>query len=283
VAQDWLPAAPALSRADVWRQIAVDAYGKEVESAATYSYTWLADQVGHMGLGILLAFATILLAGLLPLPFDNHLVSGAFVRELAGFLVAVGLVCYWELSTYRSSVKEAAGGQFPLQKPLLQANAMVAALYMSIGAAMGWCLHLDWWLSVPLILLLIGAALLIALPWVRQKMIWQKAALPYLNRMANMPPLHARRRRRRAVGHRGSGAAGRAFGHAAARGGRRPGRLRADAAGEQHRHRACLQEPQRALHALRRAGRLRGPRAISAGASRDRATSTTGRGASRRC
>jgi hypothetical protein len=42
-------------------------------------------------------------------------------------------------------------------------------------------------MSVPAILALIAVAFAVAIPWVRQKMIWQKAALPYLNRLANLP------------------------------------------------------------------------------------------------
>jgi hypothetical protein len=53
---------------------------------------------------------------------------------------------------------------------------------------MGWALHQGWRISVPLILGMIALAFAISFPWVRQKMIWQKAALPYLNRMADLPP-----------------------------------------------------------------------------------------------
>jgi len=42
------PSAPRLTAKDLLRQFWADAYGKEVQTAATYSYTWLADQFGHI-------------------------------------------------------------------------------------------------------------------------------------------------------------------------------------------------------------------------------------------
>jgi hypothetical protein len=182
-ATKWQPRPPDITNADIWRQIGLDGYGKEVTSAATYSYMWLADEVGHMGLGILLSFGTIAIC--------EHLLGGWFPSPLgaqaAGFLMAAVIVALFERSTYLSSVKQAAGSQFPLQKDLLLKDALVATFYMALGAAMGWALHRDWWVSVPLILAMIGVAFAMAFPWVRQKMIWQKAALPYLNRMADLP------------------------------------------------------------------------------------------------
>jgi hypothetical protein len=38
----------------LWRQFWADIHDKEVSSAATYSYLWTADQMGHVALGLLL-------------------------------------------------------------------------------------------------------------------------------------------------------------------------------------------------------------------------------------
>jgi hypothetical protein len=35
------PSAPNLTVKNLWQQFWADAYGKEVQTAATYSYTWL--------------------------------------------------------------------------------------------------------------------------------------------------------------------------------------------------------------------------------------------------
>ena len=57
------PTPPNLTLADLLKQFWADAYGKEVQTAATYSYTWLADQFGHLCLGILANVLATLVAG----------------------------------------------------------------------------------------------------------------------------------------------------------------------------------------------------------------------------
>src|SRR5262245_38058931 len=59
------PTEPKLSVKDILAQFWADAYGKEVQTAATYSYTWLADQFGHLCIGILVNFAATAVGGLL--------------------------------------------------------------------------------------------------------------------------------------------------------------------------------------------------------------------------
>jgi hypothetical protein len=57
------PTAPKLTLTDVAQQFWTDAYGKEVQTAATYSYTWLADQFGHICIGLILNFIFTALSG----------------------------------------------------------------------------------------------------------------------------------------------------------------------------------------------------------------------------
>ncbi|WP_199556019.1 hypothetical protein [Sandaracinobacteroides hominis] len=181
------PRAPDVTLADIRRQVWMDAYGKEVQSAATYSYTWMADQVGHMGVGMLLAFALIALFQHLPVLFGWHW-STLMWPELLGLAASAALVALWEYNAYSSDVKRAHGSQFPLQVGLLRRNAVIATFYMALGAAMGWALHQDWYYSTPLILGMIVLGAWLAIPWVRQKIIWQKASLPYLSRLADIKP-----------------------------------------------------------------------------------------------
>ena len=47
------PQSPHISYSELWKQFKADVYGKEVQSAATYSYMWMADQMGHVCVGIL--------------------------------------------------------------------------------------------------------------------------------------------------------------------------------------------------------------------------------------
>ncbi len=179
---------PLVLAQQAWR----DLNGKEVQSAATYSYLWFADQVGHFGLGMLLSLGIgeivydIIswqeLANLLH--FTAHTGSIAHgVAHFVGFLIATAGVCYWEFNSYRSSIA-VANGPFPIDKQLLFDNAVIAATYMVIGTVAGWAFRLDLCHRVPMFFALAFLAVGAAKPWIRQKIIWQKAGLPYLFRLA---------------------------------------------------------------------------------------------------
>ncbi len=95
------------------QQFWADAYGKEVQTAATYSYTWLADQFGHICIGILADFLATLVSSLVivglgwqsPLEYDTGI--------WPGFALAVFGASLWEWNAYRSAIKQATG-TFPL-------------------------------------------------------------------------------------------------------------------------------------------------------------------------
>ncbi len=104
-----------------------------------------------------------------------------------GLVIAIVGATFWEARAYRNSVREATG-TFPLDKKLLRANAVIAAVYMALGAVFGFGLHTSaipavllrsWWLIVAVVL---------APPWLRQKINWQKGAMPYLFRLADTAP-----------------------------------------------------------------------------------------------
>ncbi len=57
------PKPPKISFEDLLRQLRADANGKEVQTAATYSHTWLANQFGHVCIGILAEFIASCIAG----------------------------------------------------------------------------------------------------------------------------------------------------------------------------------------------------------------------------
>ena len=175
-----IPRVARVTLSDLLNQIRLDAYGKEVQSAMTYSYTWMADQVGHMCVGIVFDFVLTFLAGL-ALPY---LGIDPWWDKIVGLVGISLLVIYWEYSAYSSDVK-ATTGLFPLDERLLRDNAIIASVYMIIGAGIGFVFHLPaWWSAVGLIALLVIGAIC-APPWIRQKIIWQKAALPYLFRLAD--------------------------------------------------------------------------------------------------
>jgi hypothetical protein len=57
------PSASELTPKNLWDQFWPDVYGKEVQTTATYSYTWVADQFGHICLGLIGNFAATALCG----------------------------------------------------------------------------------------------------------------------------------------------------------------------------------------------------------------------------
>jgi hypothetical protein len=254
------PTAPKLGTKDLAQQFWADAYGKEVQTAATYSYTWLADQFGHLAIGIVAAYLATSAAGWIVVAFQNltpgapqitfvvalvlgwtlALISllaqmrGGWLISLIGFLgplaaswwiaadqwraavqathtnllamlfglgIAVIGSSLWEVRAYLSSVKKSTG-TFQLDAKLLRDNAIIATVYMALGSLLCFASLVrtiswpDWFPSSmqipPLVvswfiwLAAIVFAIVLAVPWLRQKITWQKAALPYLSRLANV-------------------------------------------------------------------------------------------------
>jgi hypothetical protein len=181
------PTAPKLSVKDILAQFWADAYGKEVQTAATYSYTWLADQFGHLCIGIVVDFAATVVSGLLMVQLGWAPNFEYDTGIWPGLIFTVAVVAYWEWRAYQSSVKQATGA-FPLDSKLLRDNAIIAATYMTLGAILGFAFHLP---LKPAILISSGVviiAVVLAPPWLRQKIVWQKASIPYLFRLADAAP-----------------------------------------------------------------------------------------------
>lgn len=180
---DQHPRPPRITYRDLLSQFKADVYGKEVQSAATYSYMWMADQMGHVCVGILVNQITTFGARLLWPYLGWHRFA-----EGAGLVAAIAIVASWEASTFFSS-KRSATGLFPLGRKLLRDNAIIATSYMALGAVVGFGFHVGIpWSDIAFIILCTIAAIWLAPGWLRQKMIWQKAALPYLSRLAEFEP-----------------------------------------------------------------------------------------------
>ena len=174
---------PLVTDGMMLRQVKADLYDKEVQSAATYSYLWIADEMGHFGLGLLLQLLIAAIAGPL-LTALHHAVAHPDGIALAVTSVGVSL---WELSAYRDAVRK-AGRVFVLDKPLLRYNAVTAAGYMILGAVVGYALRLEPLTAAIIVAAVVAVALAAARFWYRQKITWQKAALPYLFRLADLKP-----------------------------------------------------------------------------------------------
>jgi hypothetical protein len=170
------PKAPAIGIKELAWQFRHDIFGKEVQDATTYSYVWLADQMGHICIGIVL---TALIGALLHLLAGSLLIAGpvAFVLTAAG-------VAGWEYWAFTDAVKKATG-RFPLDQKLLMENAIVATAYMVLGAALGLAILLGDHLGLEIGFVVVVLGFLAAPYWLKQKIVWQKAALPYLARLAD--------------------------------------------------------------------------------------------------
>jgi len=172
---DIAPKAPSIGIKELAWQFYRDIFGKEVQDATTYSYVWLADQMGHICIGIVL---TALLGALLHLLAGNVFIAGpvAFVLTAAG-------VAGWEYLAFTAGVKKATG-RFPLDQNLLLQNAIIATAYMVLGAAIGLGILLGGTRGLEIGFLVAVLGFLAAPYWLKQKIVWQKAALPYLARLS---------------------------------------------------------------------------------------------------
>ncbi len=194
------PSPPDLTMKDLLSQLRADANGKEVQSAATYSHMWLANQFGHVCIGILADFLATCIAGWAIHGF-RALQGGAGLLGIVsaaldapytagrptGLVLALVGVLLWEARAYRKAVMEATG-TFPLDKNLLRANALIAAAYMVLGAVFGFALHTSVLPAVLTTIVVAVVAVGLAPPWFRQKIVWQKGAMPYLSRLADTAP-----------------------------------------------------------------------------------------------
>jgi hypothetical protein len=179
------PSSPNITLKDIARQFHLDVTGKEVQSATTYSYTWLADQAGHIGLGLLI-YLLLALVALMARKIVPALEFAILWEEIAALVIGIGVVSYWEFRAYKAAVAGATG-LFPVDRELLLANAVAAATYMAIGVVGGFVFQQSALVRIIGFLALAMLAVALALPWLRQKIIWQRAALPYLFRLADAP------------------------------------------------------------------------------------------------
>ncbi len=175
------PTPPDISLRDVWTQFQLDIFDKEVQSAATYSYLWIADQVGHIGLGVMLQF----LGAWIFQGFFSLIGYQPIGTNLSGLLLIFGATAFWEWRAYEKFV-HLASGRFPLNTKGLRKNAITATLYMWFGAVIGFGFHLDAGAGISILIATLLLAIIPAPWWIRQKMTWQKASLPYLSRLAGV-------------------------------------------------------------------------------------------------
>ncbi|HXZ02870.1 MAG TPA: hypothetical protein VEI03_22970 [Stellaceae bacterium] len=176
------PDAPPFGWRRVLTQACHDLYGtKDVQDAITASYVWMADQIGHLTLGLV---PTLLLCWILYLALSAVGIA-AHWWEFA--IVAGAIFAYWikkELDDLKET-RGRAGNVFPFDSGDIVWNVKTALLYFAIGGLFGLAAFMSWrWLLLCVVLALWPIAI-VAFWWLRRKLAFQQAGLPYLYRLAN--------------------------------------------------------------------------------------------------
>ena len=94
------PTPPNVPTSFLLEQFWRDIFGKEVQSAATYSYLWIADQMGHVALGIILQFALTFVFQY-GFGLSDALASGVALLGISA------VVSFWEYRAYSVAAADA--------------------------------------------------------------------------------------------------------------------------------------------------------------------------------
>ncbi|GAC1343467.1 MAG: hypothetical protein NVSMB18_19340 [Acetobacteraceae bacterium] len=176
--------APALGVRKVLTQALHDLYGtKDVQNAITASYVWLADQLGHLTLGLvptlLVCWAVRWLGGIMGAP--------PVVVCLGMVTLALAIFGYWVFKERQdlAETKANAGNIFPFDLSDIEWNVSTALLYFGIGGALAVAAFQGFLVLLPVLLVSLWPAAMVAYWWLRRKLAFQQAGLPYLYRLAN--------------------------------------------------------------------------------------------------
>jgi hypothetical protein len=174
------PDAPPLGVRRVLAQVGHDLYGtKDVQDAITASYVWMADQIGHITLGLV---PTLLLCRIVT-AFGS---AGAW-RVLLFILAGALVFSYW-ISKERTDyvdTKARARKIFKFDDGDIVWNVKTALLYFGVGGVLAIAAFSAWWSVLLALFVLLYPALSVAYWWLRRKLAFQQAGLPYLYRLAN--------------------------------------------------------------------------------------------------
>jgi hypothetical protein len=166
---------------EVVDQLIRDLFGKDVQDTVTFSYEWTADQFGHLALGFELTFVLTWIARVL-----------GYRAQRAGFVIGVAVVLGFvvkEADDFRRAWLKSreARSIFRFNGWELFLNTFTAVYYIAIGALVA-SLGL-WEPAYGLVALAVSVPFVVgmACAWLRRKITFQQAGLPYLYRLANFP------------------------------------------------------------------------------------------------
>ena len=175
----------SFGRSRVFAQVKHDLFGtKDVQDAITATYVWMADQIGHLTLGFV---PTVLLCWVASLIWADWPFADSPWRFLVYLALALGVFGYWvskELADLSDSEARATK-VFPLDSGDIVWNVKTALLYFAVGGALGLAAFVHWYLVPVALAAALWPALAVAYWWLRRKLAFQQAGLPYLFRLAN--------------------------------------------------------------------------------------------------
>ena len=173
----------------VLAQAGRDLYGtKDVQDAITASYVWLADQIGHLALGLI---PTLLYCWAFAGAWTCLLAKGHALNDLwrvTGLIVGSALLFLYWVKKERTDYNDCwnrRGKQFPFDSSDIWWNVKTALFYIGCGSVFAVCAFFGVWWLLAGFAVLIWPALRIAFWWLKRKLAFQQAGLPFLFRLAN--------------------------------------------------------------------------------------------------
>jgi len=160
-----------IDRSTVFRQVRHDLFGrKDAQDASTLTYTWVADQFGHVILGFI---ATLFLWPVLPI-------------ELSAIVVVIAILIKEAYEYFYEFDRRQAA--FPSIGMMYCSIAQLSASTLGIGAALAViAVHFPPWSLLAAAVVLIVLSLPLADYGLRRKIASQQSDVPFLYRLANFP------------------------------------------------------------------------------------------------
>lgn len=173
----WMATPPFVPRM-LSAQVRMDLLAKEAETGFTYTYVWMADQLGHFALGFIPTYAISWIAIALGCGWST---GAALVLATVGCCIAAGK----EAMDVRRSEEDSRNGSFPelYDRQAVILNAITASGYMIGGLLVALAAAYGASAGLAALLLALLAAILPARYWLRLRYVFQQSGTPYVRRI----------------------------------------------------------------------------------------------------